>query len=59
MSEIGTDFGVDGIVEDDGAGQTCWRSIGDRYLTRTGRVIFNMVWLAKVLHFIVCLHVCK
>ena len=33
MSEIGTDFGADGIAEDDGAGQTCQRSIGDWYLT--------------------------
>ena len=33
MTEIGTDFGADSIAEDDGAGQTCWRSIGDRYLT--------------------------
>ena len=34
--EIGTDFGKrKGITEDDGAGQTCQRCIGDRYLTGT------------------------
>ena len=31
--EIETDFGADGIAEDDRAGRTCQRSIGDRYLT--------------------------
>ena len=31
--ERGMDFGMEGIAEDDGAGWTCWRSIGDWYLT--------------------------
>ena len=30
MTEIGMDFGADGIVEDGGAGWTCQRSIGDQ-----------------------------
>ena len=29
-----TRLGTDGIAEDDRAGQTCWRSIGDQYLTQ-------------------------
>ena len=32
--EIGTElWGTEGIAEDDGVGQTCWRSISDWYLT--------------------------
>ena len=31
--EIGMDLGAEGIAEDDGAEQTCWRSISDWYLT--------------------------
>ena len=32
--EIGMDLGTEGIAEDGGVGWTCWRSIGDQYLTR-------------------------
>ena len=35
MTEIGMDLGMEGIVEDGGL---CWRSIGDRYLTRRNRM---------------------
>ena len=33
VTEIGMDFGADGIAEDDRAGWTCRRSICDWYLT--------------------------
>ena len=34
---------MEGIVEDGGAGWTCWRSIGDWYLTSHQNVNMNLV----------------
>ena len=35
------DFGTEGIVEDDGVGQTCQRSISDRYITKILKAMNN------------------